>query len=280
MSSAAVAQQEPSAELNSGPGSQASHLILQGSARRLIRTLTIMAVALCVVGLATRLLSLTVSDFPGRDFIAGLTRLDSESTLPAAFSTALLIFCSLMLGTIAATSRLTGAAGSRSWFGLSFLFAYLALDEYAMIHERTVPLIREVLSTGGALQHAWVIPYGALVLVVALTFRRFLMRLPPAIRWGLLLAGGLYVTGALGFELLEGRLRDILGRESASYVVLSATEELLEMLGLILFLSTLLRYARLVLPGLRVTLSLDSRSAQSQRISPHDDRAERAKVVE
>jgi hypothetical protein len=54
----------------------------------------------------------------------------------------------------------------------------------------------------------------------------------------------LYLSGALGLEMLAGVYVSQFGVESLYYRSLANLEELLEILGLVLFLSALLRFAR------------------------------------
>ena len=56
------------------------------------------------------------------------------------------------------------------------------------------------------------------------------------------LAGGLFVTGALGIEILGGHYYDLSGKDSPTYRTLITIEETLEMLGVVVFVHALLLY--------------------------------------
>jgi hypothetical protein len=88
-----------------------------------------------------------------------------------------------------------------------------------------------------------VIPYGLLALAVAASYARFLLHLPPRTRTLFLVAGGLYVGGALGMEMVAGVLAGIPGwgtEGNLRYAV--PVEELCEMLGVVMFIHVLLSY--------------------------------------
>jgi hypothetical protein len=62
------------------------------------------------------------------------------------------------------------------------------------------------------------------------------------IAWTLLAAGGIFVGGALGTELLCGYLATTVGLESIQYKVTAASQECLETIGMTLFVTTLLSH--------------------------------------
>ena len=99
------------------------------------------------------------------------------------------------------------------------------------------------------LLYAWVVPGLVLVGAVFLLYARFLWRLPPRTRWRFLVAGGLYVGGALGMELLGGKLHTELGYNTPWYIAAAQLEEVLEMSGVIVFIDALLSYASAHLAG-------------------------------
>lgn len=56
------------------------------------------------------------------------------------------------------------------------------------------------------------------------------------------LAGGMCVGGALGMELIGGKVWGDYGRDSGVYALVNTVEEVLEMAGAIIFLYALLTY--------------------------------------
>jgi hypothetical protein len=81
---------------------------------------------------------------------------------------------------------------------------------------------------------------GIFVLIFVAAYLRFLRNLPARMRTLLLLAGGLYVGGALGFEILSGMHAVKHGQENAVFAILVTIEETLEMLGVAVFIYALL----------------------------------------
>lgn len=231
-------------------------LALRLDGRRLVRVLLGIAAGLVVVGFLAEYSERYLPDFPGRDLIASLTYLNGETNLPSTFSALLLLGAGVLLGVIARVQWALQDSQRQVWTGLALLFGYLALDEAAGLHERLIVPVQGLVRTDGVLHYAWVVPYGALTILVLLACLRFLRQLPPATRAGMLLAGFLYVGGAFGFELIEGYVKTLHGRHTFLMEVLITVEEALEMFGVILLIAALLAYIREYLPGLRVQWSL------------------------
>lgn len=223
--------------------------------QRVVRALTLLAGGLVVVGFLGQLATLYLPDFLGRDLVARLTDLGGESNLPAAFSVALLVLAALLLGVIARAKRAVHDPYARSWTALTWIFGFLALDEAAMLHERLGVVTSHLVKTEGFLAHAWVIPYALLGLWVLFAFLRFLTHLPARTRHQIVLAGVIYVGGALGFEMLEGEAATA-SRQPLLEQLLVTAQEAMEMAGVILLIGALLRYIRLYLPGRSLQLGL------------------------
>jgi hypothetical protein len=80
----------------------------------------------------------------------------------------------------------------------------------------------------------------AAVPLVVVAFVPFLRRLPSSTRHRLLGAGLLFVTGAMGFEMLSALFA--LDAASLPYVLVATAEEMLEMLGVAVLVYALLVY--------------------------------------
>lgn len=238
-------------------------LDLRLNGRRLVRVLLGTAAGLVVVGFLSEYSERYLPDFPGRDLIASLTYLNGETNLPSTFSALLLLGAAALLGVIARVKWMLQDAQRRVWTGLALLFSYLALDEAAGLHERLIVPVQGLVKTDGVLHYAWVVPYGALTILVLLACLRFLRQLPARTRAQMLLAGCLYVGGAFGFELMEGYVKTLYGRHNFMMEVLITAEEALEMFGVILLIAALLSYIRGYLPGLLVQWGLKTESPSS-----------------
>ncbi len=85
-----------------------------------------------------------------------------------------------------------------------------------------------------------VIPYGIATLVFILVYLRFVLYLPRSTGVLFVIAGSIFLTGALGIELISANEADINSTESVMYCVLYTIEELFEMLGIAVFIYALL----------------------------------------
>ncbi|MDY6835879.1 MAG: hypothetical protein SVY53_13880 [Chloroflexota bacterium] len=166
--------------------------------------------------------------------------LDREGNVPALYSGLALLFCSLLLAAISIAEREKGTH-CLAWAGLSLLFLFLGIDEWRSIHERFDGPVRDALNTSGLLFFAWIIPYGIAVSILALLYGRFVWSLPNRTRLLFVVAGSIFILGAIGFEALGGRHTELYGRTGA-YMVYSTIEEVLEMLGVMVFAYALALY--------------------------------------
>jgi len=165
-----------------------------------------------------------------------------ENNVPTFFSAFLLLSCAALLAVVARKPDQT-ARDARYWRWLALIFLFLALDEDASIHELWTGPIQYLLPMDGMFYFAWIIPYGIGLLLIGLVYLRFMFRLREPTRRLAILAGSLYVAGALGFEMIGGWYLSEFGDDvDFPYSIIVAGEEFLEMCGSILFLYALLGY--------------------------------------
>ena len=194
-------------------------------------------VALSVAGQAYLALAAGPGGVPAFEPIARRLNLDSEASVPAYVSSALLLAAA---GLLALTARVTGAGWRSAWGGLAAVFVLLSMDEAMMLHESLVEPVRAALDTSGAFYFAWVIPGTLFVLVVGALTVPFLMRRPPWLRTLLIASGAVYVGGALGLEFVGGALTSAGLNGSWVYVAVATVEEAAELAGVSLFIYALL----------------------------------------
>ena len=74
-----------------------------------------------------------------------------------------------------------------------------------------------------------------------------------------IVSGAIFVFGAIGFEMLASRQFSIHGDISGDlmYAVFYTFEEFLEMLGIVVFIYTLLSYIAIKFTAFTVTISMD-----------------------
>ena len=171
-----------------------------------------------------------------------------ENNVPTFFSAFILVTSAVLLTVITSQSAADRYAGHWKW--LVIIFAFMAIDEDAALHELLIEPVRDLLPVAGPLYFAWVIPYGLAVLVIGLLYLRFVWSLTARTRGLFIGAGSLYLAGALGIEPIGGWYFSLHGEiEDLPYSLLVATEEFLEMSGIILFIYALLDYLRDRLAG-------------------------------
>jgi hypothetical protein len=187
--------------------------------------------------------------------------LDEEANIPSYFSTLLLLFSATLLWIIALLRRRITSAFSKHWFGLSFIYIFLSLDEAAGFHELvTIPLRRYFVNQGidlpRFLYFAWILPAAVLLLFLAGAYLRFFKHLPSSTKILFLVAASLYLGGAIGIEMIGGQydaLHDI-SNHDLTYTAIASVEEILEMFGVIVFIYALLEYIRIHFPNQHLRL--------------------------
>jgi hypothetical protein len=212
------------------------------SARRL--TLLFAGVAALLIFMHIALQSIRF--WSGDDFLMGSLAafsLGAENNFPTYFSTFSLFACSILLAAIATGEAKQGGYRPFYWALLSAIFLFLSMDEMMMIHERLTEPTKVLVGDTDVFHYAWVLPYGLFVVIFVAAFSRFLLQLPRRTAGLFILAGTLYVAGAVGFETLSGYYFSVSGDKGLNYVVLQSMEEILEISGTVLFLYALADYA-------------------------------------
>jgi hypothetical protein len=203
--------------------------------------------AVSTASIGASLLSFVPLEDPGlvhlRDSVVRLTWVDGEANLPAWFSAALLLCCAFLLAVVGSAHKQEGGRVF-PWGLLSLLFLLLSLDEVAQLHELSIRPLREHFQVTGFLYYPWIIPAGVCVSTLAIGYCGFLAALPGRTRWLFLAAGAIYLGGALGLEAVSGEMASVYSERSPAYHAVTTLEELLEMMGLVLFIYALLDYWR------------------------------------
>ena len=224
---------------------------------RMARTLlTAIVASLIACHLVTQGLYL----YMGKNYQLGFRRLlnlGEEANLPTWYSSCSLALCSALLFVVGSTARSKKGAFAHHWLVLAGIFLFLSVDEGAMLHEATMlpldPLVARFGYFGGYLYDAWLIPWGLFVAFVGISYVRFLGHLPSDIRLRFIVAGTLFVGGAAGTELFEGRVDYLAGGYSDARIPIVTLQEVMELLGVLVFLRALLTHVSRVVGDLTVT---------------------------
>jgi len=191
------------------------------------------------------------------DFIYGLIPLfdfNTEKNIPTLYSSIALLVASVLLYSIALAHKKMKSS-CLMWLGLSLIFLFLSIDEISSIHERFVKPTREAFKTSWLFFYAWVIPYGIALVVFIIAYSKFLFNLPKNTMILFLVSGAIFVSGAIGFELLGGRQDELYGNTNILYSFYYTCEESLEMVGIAIFIYTLLSYMVNQFDSIKITIS-------------------------
>lgn len=196
-----------------------------------------------------RSLSWSISD------IARRFTLDSEGSVPAWYSSILLLTASALLAVVATVAFNQRDRWWKHWTALASLFCLLSLDEAASFHESLILPLQTHFGASGFFFFAWVIPGIFFVGTVGMAFLRFLINLDPQTRNRFILAGGLFVGGALGMEFVGGAFMDGFGEQHILYILSAAIEETLEIHGVTLFIIAILKHLESRVSEFRLTFA-------------------------
>ncbi len=167
---------------------------------------------------------------------------DVEGNIPTLYSALSVLFCSAILALITRVQWHKPDGKRFYWLGLAILFLLLGLDEGTAIHEQIGTFLERYMDARGALYFLWVVPYGIGTVVLGLIYLKFVWELPKDTRVYFIVAGVVFQTGALGVEMLGAREAELNGYWTLTYSLLYSLEEMLEMLGIILFIYALLSH--------------------------------------
>ena len=169
--------------------------------------------------------------------------MNEEMNLPTYYSSFLLAFGGGLL--LLTARRIRGAGGPMvfQWRLLGVCFLAMSFDEFGGIHERigSFLTLHTHAPQHGVLHYNWLIFGLPFVAASGCLFLPFLLNLPARLRNALILAGAVYVGGALGLESFGSWYADRYGEENLGYALEVVFEESAEMLGVILMIRCLLR---------------------------------------
>ena len=197
------------------------------SQRKLVRLLVIVAALLAffhVVAMVAYYRGFLGSD----DWIhIAFFDLDEEEAFGTWFSTMLLMLASLLLAVQAHICKTESNRWVSWWLALSVGFLILSIDEVVAFHEYVNTVVEDTRWTTFAV---------GLVLIVGLAYLPFLRALPPRSRTLFIVAGVLYIGGAVGVERATDWYDDQELLDTLGYNLWTAVEEVLEISGVTLFI--------------------------------------------
>ena len=186
--------------------------------------------------------------------------MDVERSIPTWYSVTVLLFASIILLMIGVLKKQERDEHAFKWILLSFLFLFMSIDESAMIHELVGPLVGSITKiTSGYLTWGWYIPALAMAVFLGIYLFKYWLSLPKKIKFLFLLSAVIFIGGAVGAEMITANyittysgLND--PYTTGFYVVLSAVEEGMETIGVVVFIYALLLYLNSYSPKLDVLI--------------------------
>jgi hypothetical protein len=161
--------------------------------------------------------------------------LDMERNIPTLFSSLLFFIASFLWFLLSRVSK-----SKYYWLGLSAIFTFLAFDESAKIHEQLGDFTEQFIDATGFLYYPWFISYGAFVIILTFIYAPFFLQMESKVRFSFILSAIIFLTGAIGFDILGANEASLHGEETLTYCLLYTIEESLEMFGLIYLVRILL----------------------------------------
>ena len=219
--------------------------------RRVTQILLLVVITLVLLSVAGQYYKYFIGDNPTiLKFVAKVDLDGEENCLPTWYQVCSLFACFIGLGVITLAKRAAQDRWARHWGFLALAFLYLSLDESVSLHEQLSKL-GHFFKGGGIVHDMWVIPALLLVAFFGLAYLKFLWHLPLQISALFIIAGGVYVFGAAGMEIISGHYLNthqasLVNGENFLYKMLDTVEETLEMLGIVMFIHAQLSYIALM----------------------------------
>lgn len=217
--------------------------------RRVLQILLFVVFTLVLLSVAGQCYKYFVGHDPTLLKIVNKVDLDGEDNcLPTWYQTCALFSCFVVLGTIALGKRTAQDRWARHWGFLAFTFLYLSLDEAVSLHEQLNGLSHWFKNS--LIHDAWIVPALLAVVLFGRAYLKFLWQLPVRSCVLFIVAGSIYLSGAVGMEIVSGHYLNthqatLINGEDFFYKMLNTLEEMLEMLGIVIFLYAQLSYLAL-----------------------------------
>ncbi|RAP28715.1 hypothetical protein DID76_04475 [Candidatus Marinamargulisbacteria bacterium SCGC AG-414-C22] len=168
----------------------------------------------------------------------------TEKNIPTLFSTLQLIFSGILLWSIFKLKSIQESTLKTYWKALAIIFYFLAFDEWFTVHDSIGKPFATFFGNTGNL-FGWTLLYIIIMTIFFIWSIKFLLKLPKKTALLFILSGGLFLTGAIGFEILaKEAVQSALHLQLTPLQInmIGLIEESLEMLSIFLFNVTLFNY--------------------------------------
>ncbi len=200
--------------------------------RYLLKVLIATCVILLLVHIALTICHYRWIELPW--MLRELFDVDEEESIPTWFSSGVLLLVAVVLFFIYRLKQHAGDTNAPYWAGLGAGFTFMSVDEIAGFHE----------TLNSVIEMSWAVPGLVVAVVVGLLYLKFLSSLPAATAVRFMMAGGIFVGGAIGVELATEPFLYNDELDTLAYNLWTPVEEGMEMGGVIFFLSALFDYLK------------------------------------
>ena len=208
------------------------HRIVSFSSESFIKGSALLCLALLVIHCVLTIVHYRLLELPW--LLRELFDVDEEESIPTWFSSSMLLITSLNLFLIAHVARLEKERDAPYWWGLGAGFLFMSVDEIAGFHE----------TLNSVTEFSWALPGLIVAAIIGGAYLGFLTRLPGAFAVKFMVAGSVFVGGAVGVELATEPYLYNDALDTLAYNLWTPVEEGMEMGSVIFFLSTLFDYLR------------------------------------
>jgi cytochrome bd-type quinol oxidase subunit 2 len=207
--------------------------------QQIIKRLSLFAIVLIIIHIGILIVYFYINNPDKFDYVR-MFDLDMEGNIPTLFSSALMLISGFLFYLLSRAPKEQQKGHRLYWLGLSFVFIFLAFDESTKIHETLGDYTEHFIDASGYLHYPWVISYSILVLILGLFYIRFFWQMESRLFWSFMGSAAMFLSGALGFELLGAQESSIHSADTILYCVYYTIEESLEMFGVIYLIYILL----------------------------------------
>lgn len=207
--------------------------------KRIVTTLWLTVAGLLLMHIANRAFG-EATDIALFEMAMDKFHLDAEQNIPTWFSSVLILLAGLGVGGLAWHEKRIGSKDAWRYAFLAVVLFYMSCDESARLHEMPAESLRERLNLTGLLYSGWILVAAVMVLAVGFLMLPLVKRASPRLRWAALVGAGVYLTGAIGGEMIGSLMVADYGKPSFQYFLVSTFEETCEMVGMLIFLTGVL----------------------------------------
>jgi hypothetical protein len=195
--------------------------------------------------IAANLARIVITHITGHDSMGGILPLvdvNRENSLPTWFSTINLFMSAILLFSIYGWKKQQKSPDRVYWLYLAIVFLLLSADESASIHEIMGIMMDKTSISVNWIYYSWLIPGIFIALALFVFLIKFYLRLPRRYQILFGLSAALLFGGVFVMEFIDGFAATDSGPNTVIFELLVTVEESLEMVGVILFIYSLIDY--------------------------------------